>query len=919
LLFFYKIQKQGEVMTLSLLKMVLLSTQLFALPEYPSIDRNNELFKNDGTMEYSYIPARRTTGDGRVSIAMDGIHVLPHRGRGLNLFVPEKVSSTNILETSPGIHIQAHTEDIQLDPLELSQSGILTSKRMQTICDGTKAALPYFVKTRRNPYICPDDNTKDCYDLNVITKVSNSDPNNPITELWGREILVKVSNPKTKDARIHSVDYVGQGPVLGATLPFSSFFEPLVTDDGKLLIGRASQSLHTWSDHMGVQHTRRYDMMYSKIDSSYLPCDVSGFKDFYPIAFANKDPEMQEYGIAKYPIRDPEGNVIPHYEDLKVTYPWIDRQGDNIFFTSRYNGFHYFDRSRRMHTRYPKRCYDNKRTCNLTYSESEFVNQDVEPSWGYANFGYFGLWSLGKMVLIDGMINHTDYNVRREEQYKWQAQLFEQHEQKGDGWLNFGNGRNLGDPRGPSLPSAISNFQFFGSLENLFNYHDHMKPVSPRDVNWIINSGVHSQEIAFDRQLDYRYMVHIDGNASMTHPTFHPHPQQYSMMKYHDGFKYINHRTIGEGFVEPVYFQNAAASLEFNLPTRIRASQNIRVEPMAHGGINGKGIWLDGQSSLDFDLPNQSFDYSKRNWYFGIYLDNRLRSDYFEQEIITFTDNSKIILTGDNSILFVNNRNQKKKFRFKAGIWNKFEKYNHLGIQISDLGASLSLYINGMQIGKLTSNSKIISLSRGRIVIGKTQRSSRKGFRGWIDDFVMMMGIPSPELKCNEANGFLVGSNDRSSSTYSLGALYPIESHELITKTLSNEGFETYEKYICFVNYSERDGLPRGFVDNSRDERISEKIHFPEKHFKWNKPRPDSSQNKFCLSCHRKDRKGGLGLEALEPGNVSLHEDVRRQPNVWPMFMSGNLPKNFYGIGKPLKNEKLPNQGIQISDFFKWQ
>lgn len=906
-------------MIFAILQILFLTTNIFALPEYPSIYRNNELIRSDGSLQYSYIPARRTTGDGRLNIAMDGIHVLPHRDRGLNLFVPEKVSSSNILETSPGIHIQAHSEDIPLDPLELSHSTIITSKRMQTICDGTKAALPYFVRTRRNPFVCPDDNTLDCYDLNVITHVSNDDQANPITELWGREIRVKVSSPKTKDASIHSIHYIGSAPVLGATLPFRSFFEPLVTDDGNLLIGRASQSLHTWTDHLGVQHTRRYDMMYSKMDSSYLPCDVSGFKDFYPIAFANKDPEMQMYGIAKYPIRDPEGNEIPYYEDLKVTYPWIDRLGNNIFFTSRYNGYHYFDRSGRMHTRYPKRCYDNNRTCNLAFTESEFVNQDIEPSWGYANFGYFGLWSLGKMVLIDGMINHSDYNVRREEQYKWQAQLFEQHDMKGDGWLNFGNGRNLGNPRGPSLPAAISNFQFFGSLESLFNYHDHMKPVSPRDVNWIINSGIHSQEISFDRQLDYRYMVHVDGNASMTHPAFYPHPQQYSMMKYHDGFKFTNHRTRGEGFVEPVYFQNAAASLEFNIPSRIHASYNVRVEPMAHGGINGKGIWLDGQSSLDFNLPNQSFDYSKRDWYFGIYLDDRLRNDDSEQEIITFTDNSKIILTSNNSILFVNNRNQKKRFRFEAGIWNKYEKFNHLGIQISDLSTSLSLYINGLQIGKLSSRSKIINLSSGRIIIGKAQGSQRKGLKGWIDDFVMMMGNPNSEFKCNEANGFLVGSNDKSSRIYQLGSLYPNETHESISNVLKDDGFETYEKYICFVNYDERDGLPRGFVENSRDKRISEQIHFPEKQFRWNKPRPDSSQNKFCLSCHRKDREGGLGLEALEPGHVSLHEDVRRQPNTWPMFMGGNLPKNFYGEGMPLKNEILPYEGLQISDFFKWK
>ena len=894
----------------------------FALPEYPSIYRNNELLDSNAELLYPHIPARRTTGDGRLNISMGGIHFFSNQngvGKGLNLFVPEKITADNILETSPGIHIQAHPQDISLDESELVNSSIVTSKRMQTLCDGTKAALPYFVKTRRNPYLCDEDETMDCYDLTVVSKISNSDFQNPVTEIWGRDIRVKVRDPKTPDAKIFAIEYLGNGTTLGAVLSISSFFEPLVTDDGQLLVGRGSQSMHTWTDHLGTTHNKRYDLLYSKLDSGHLPCDVTGFNDFYPIAFAHHDPNMQDYGLAKYPIRDSVGNIIPHHEDLKVTYPWVDRKGDNIFFTSRYNGYHYFNTQGEMQTRYPKRCYNNSSHCNLEYTESDFISLNVEPSWGYSNFGYFGLWSLGKMVLIDGMINATDYNVRREEQYKWQAKIFESHVSKGDGWLNFGNGRNLGNPGGPGLPTnLVSNFQMFGSHENLFNYHQHMKAVSPRDVTWIINSGIHSQELSFDRQLDYRYLVYMDGNAAMTHPRFYPHAQSYNQMKYHDGFRFIDHRARGEGFVEEVRFQNAAASLDLNLPSYIRASNGVRVEPMAHGGINGKGIWLDPNQHLEIDLPVQEFDYSQKDWFLGLYLDDRPLLTDQEQELFMFPDRSRILLVGNSRFKYVAQNGFTKTLNFNNRIWKRSEQFNHIGLQITESGRRLTFLVNGMKVGAINNRLSLVRLSSGSLHIGRSTHPDAIGLRGWIDDFIMMMGNPTPEFKCNEAGGFLAGLKDN--SIYSrFSSLYPVSAHREISEILMNGGFDTHANYICYHNYMDRDGLPRGFQDSDKVERISDKIHFPEKDFKFNKPRPDSTENQFCLSCHRADRPHGLGLEALRVGSHPLSFDTRRQPDMHPMFMSGNLPKNFYGQNIPDKHLQLPASGIQVSDFYLWR
>ena len=40
------------------------------------------------------------------------------------------------------------------------------------------------------------------------------------------------------------------------------------------------------------------------------------------------------FGIAAYPFRDVEGNEIPDGDDIMATYPWMNREGNNLFFTT---------------------------------------------------------------------------------------------------------------------------------------------------------------------------------------------------------------------------------------------------------------------------------------------------------------------------------------------------------------------------------------------------------------------------------------------------------------------------------------------------------------------------------------------------------------------------------------------------------
>ena len=175
----------------------------------------------------------------------------------------------------------------------------------------------------------------------------------------------------------------------------------------------------------------------------------------------------------------------------------------------------------------------------------------------------------------------------------------------------------------------------------------------------------------------------MDGNAAMTHPEVYPHAQSYNQMKYHDGFRFIDHGGHAERvlLLKKFVFKMPRLLWNLNLPSYIRASNGVRVEPMAHGGINGKGIWLGPNQHLEIDLPVQEFDYSQKDWFLGLYLDDRPLLTDQEQELFMFPDRSRILLAG----------------------------------------------------------------------------------RKWVGlNFIMMMGNPTPEFKCNEAGGFLAGLKDNS-------------------------------------------------------------------------------------------------------------------------------------------------------------
>jgi hypothetical protein len=94
-------------------------------------------------------------------------------------------------------------------------------------------------------------------------------------------------------------------------------------------------------------------------------------------------------------------------------------------------------------------------------------------------------------------------------------------------------------------------------------------------------------------------------------------------------------------------------------------------------------------------------------------------------------------------------------------------------------------------------------------------------------------------------------------------------------------------------------------------------ILFPEGPLQAGAPRPDSSDNAFCLTCHTDEGAESLHTDALvaDP-SLLLEDDPRRQPSQPPRRVFGNIPAGWIppgeGPGSPEEASLAPAEGALI-------
>ncbi|MEE2903019.1 MAG: hypothetical protein VYC39_11845 [Myxococcota bacterium] len=927
-----------------------LASSSSVLPQIPVIQRNVAPMQNGEFVE-EHIPPLRTSADGRVAMNMVGHNDVMR----FHLNVPEKLTQP-VLEGSGGVNILAdltpytdsslppesgyasglgHELFHSVDPALFGPDSRITHS---TICDGTTdESSP---RSTTNPYACGEDLTDDCYDLTVVAafRFGAAHPQHPEkTQLWGTPITVTVSNPKTAQAQISNVQV--REPVGGPLIQSRSMFEPMITKDGKLLVARASGTMISWPDDYGNIQSGRYDLVYSVAPEAAARCDVTQWSQLFPMSHAPYHSEMKgRYGIAAYPFLDPEGTPIPDGEDMEVSYPWVDRDGDNILFTTTISTLNYLDSANTATTRYPSKCLSQYAAFCITPQDQAGI-EIIEGGGFTRGIGVAGLWTHGKLIVLDNIINNTDYALKNHDGLHRLVKLYEADVTSADpdsGWVRVGSARDnstFGAPPGFSRNTNVTD-----SLEHLFNYNQNMKPQTLRDVVWTVNSGRRSADVVFDDYVNPNGFIVAEMGASFTFGEGMP----THGMRHNDGFE-ITGNFRGNGFNEtvPIRLQNAATATvgRWRIPS-YGAVEHGRIEPVALGGIEGKGLWMNGTTRVRFAVEQQPNDPKESDWFVGLFIDSRSPNDTIIRRLITFADGTSINIRGQRNIVLKSSSGQiLKKFWLPTTIAMQKNAWTHLGFGLRPNGKTLQIYVNGMLLrtwkfttfslaktittsgsgrypkAQTTANS-LTSLdwfSPGEIILGSQLGDVSDGFIGWVDDFKVFAERPGSELACNYARGTLVQLLDYADSKLtSVANAYPAATHAQISNVIKAN---SDSRFLCFVDYTKDNGVAMNKLP-AASVSVREQLIFPEGQFSFGQPRPDSSKNTFCLSCHVSTHTETLDINALVgiPG-LAVEDDSRRQPMQHNRKVYGTIPVDLFSIGAPSQSIVAPSHGVLIDEW----
>lgn len=815
-----------------------------ANPEPPARIHNIHLVDDDGDFSYPHIPGMRTTNDGRVAIKVESWNLQAF------LLVPEKLNG-------PWRQSSRGTSTILSSPRPFRE-GINFGRSMshQTMCD-TTTAFPS-AGDASNPYVCGADDANDCYAIASISTVSDSDGRK---RLVNRPLTIEVADPKTVEARIVDVRQ-GADTFAGQLMPTTEFFEPVTSEDGRLLMGRFSRTLDMsfTNARTGQEHTGKYDLVYSLLEDDAEDCDVRGWQRWYPISHAHHDPRMRAagYGIAKFPVRTSEGVVIPETQDLGVTYPWMDRKGANIFFTS------VSSLLGQEEAKYPNRCVPG---LPCIYREHTGNLRGVS---------VLGSWTRGKHVHIDNLLNNTDWGLPLDPQGHRMVRMYDNPENGSNEEIRVGSGGRFKYADFPGLPGRSNNSAIIDSVENSFFQFSGMKTATPRDVVWNVSNGKATDEFAFDDYINPDSFIVSNMIASISQSP------ENSWSYYENGF----HRS--SGFSRDVHLQNGATATpdRWRIPSYGLVSQGTgRVEPIALGGIHGRGFWLDGGNEINYKIGPQPRDPASSSWYVGIFVDSRFANDEQQRSLIKYPDGTSLRLQGRQQLLLMRDDTIVHEVTLPEPVPRS--GWSHVGLNLDDGNRNVTVLYNGYALEDVRIEEGFLKITEGDLVVGGSG-----GFRGWVDDFKVFAQKMNPELACNHAGGTLIGV-DANSEWQAVADRYPQSSHGAIAQRVSASGRQTSSRFACYTNYQDTHGIdvnviPAGTVS------IREALNFPEGPVVHDQPRPDSTQNQFCLSCHTSQSTDGLSLTALAlDASLMASDDPRRQPNQHLRMVHGNIPEGW--------------------------
>ena len=836
-----------------------------------------------GFFDRPHIPPYRTTTDGRIAMQTKTRGPVDLGGFQFYLYEPKRLK-TSFLSSGTGdpadtasMHLMASRDRFPVPSRSFVGANAVGEVIHSAICNDPK--VPPVTA-------CKANSQNDCHQFSVIAPLITAANGQEQTELWGTKVEVEVENPKTAASKIVAVR-TGT-PVKGATWTQPGarvLLENTITRDGRLLVARVGGIRLQFKGEDGRIVSGSYNSIYSAIDPSLPACDPAGFSTPYPISHMPYDPLIKStYGVGRFRWTYPDGTVIPDGADLAATYPWVSSDGQNIFLgtSDGSKSLQGTDRSR-----YETRCLDGV-SCDLGVNEGGNETRAVS---------VIGSWTQGRLVLLDNMINNTDYDVGPRPSGQRIVKLFDGNDSKS--WVRIGSGSgNISDGSLETIRGASGNINFIDSIENKFNHDKNMKLNVPRDVAWLVSNGTATDVVAFDDWVDPFYLISSEMVQSKT----------------------------GAGMAENYRrVQNAASGL-YKTPAYGEIIGNGEVERVALGGVQGKGLFLRPSSGLAYSIPSEQRRLLQNAvWFVGLSIDPRMRNDLNYRRLLGFPDGSAIDIRGLHSLSFVTPAG--KRFDVSLNAPLPFAAYSHLGFRVHQNGMRVEVFRDGMLVqdwrNPSPASDQLLRIQPGLLSVGQVTSASNPGagFHGWIDNFKVVGEAQNmtDEQMCNQSLGSIVAL-DRTLATDSPLLKKAQTVPSLFHDRIRRASLRADSYFLCYDSNKNQDGwvdlnvLPAGVVS------LRHALLFPEgKSMVFNRPRPDSSNNQFCVSCHTDDGSGrrppSLLLNALTPQTSVLKAlDPRRQPLEPPSKVFGHLPAGNWAPFPPT-NELAPADGKLIDEY----
>ena len=573
----------------------------------------------------------------------DALHKWELRSVPLTVFVPDGKKATN-----SEIYLYPRTAGTSLPPLSeieaLDQVGVGQSwSEVLEPCDGSSSNQPFY-----------------CQYVN--------------------------SQSFLEDFQVHRKDDWQNYPDPYVTLPggdgnsyYFTFLEAITTSDGHLLVLNGGSSIY-----------------YAYNEER---CVASGFDRFEPLSKMPTDPEIYvNYDIGRsqrrngqaIPFRDSLGQPITPGNRIDGAYPWMDRAGKNILFSHQNAARdHYYATD--IH---PKFTSTNSKPHDHPDHKNRY-NPDREPGKQVA---VIGAWTQGKTVIVDNVSHPTDFGGV----YSYAIsginfiKSFEMELYQG--------GPSLVRPRAPRGMS---------SFENQFNHVEALSPVSPFDVAWIVSTDTQrNSELVFDDYLTEGALIVAHMNspvhnvADIAGQSFRALPADGFVAEYPEKSVRGGH-SADFGFKQSPLVQNAATtSLDFrddadDVPSHLVLRGGARVEPVALGGVIGKGIYLDGLNDyLEADVSSVDTG----DWFVGAWFDSRELNANTLRTAFHFPDGSWIGLSRNKLRVFHSDHPQPTREMGIAGLELQPGEFFHLALKARTVAGKvgwarrIEIFVNGTRV-----------------------------------------------------------------------------------------------------------------------------------------------------------------------------------------------------------------------------